>query len=137
MQNLSKSEFHSGSSFLLLMLQWQCANIMWVHVQWLSLSFDTSFHGFFWARLLEWVATSFSRGSSRPRDRICVFYISCIKRWIFFFFTTEPHAAAAAKSLQSCRTLCDPIDGSPPGSSAPGTLQAQILEWVAISFSNA
>ena len=46
-------------------------------------------------------------------------------------------AAAAAKSLQSCPTLCDPIDGSPPGSSIPGILQARILEWVAISFSNA
>ena len=46
-------------------------------------------------------------------------------------------AAAAAKSLQSCLTLCDPIDGSPLGSSVPGTLQARILEWVAISFSNA
>ena len=45
--------------------------------------------------------------------------------------------AAAAKSLQSCLTLCDPIDGSPPGSSVPGILQAKILEWVAISFSNA
>ena len=46
-------------------------------------------------------------------------------------------AAAAAKSLQSCPTLCDPIDGSPPGSSIPGILQARTLEWVAISFSNA
>ena len=45
--------------------------------------------------------------------------------------------AAAAKSLQSCLTLCDPIDGSPPGSSVLGILQARILEWVAISFSNA
>ena len=46
-------------------------------------------------------------------------------------------AAAAAKSLQSCLTLCDPIDGSPPGSPIPGILQARTLEWVAISFSNA
>ena len=46
-------------------------------------------------------------------------------------------AAAAAKSLQSCLTLCDPIDGSLPGSSVPGILQARILEWVAISISNA
>ena len=46
-------------------------------------------------------------------------------------------AAAAAKSLQSCPTLCDPIDGSPPGSPVPGILQARTLEWVAISFSNA
>ena len=45
--------------------------------------------------------------------------------------------AAAAKSLQSCPTLCDPIDGSPPGSPVPGVLQAGTLEWVAISFSNA
>ena len=45
-------------------------------------------------------------------------------------------AAAAAKSLQLCPTLCDPIDGSPPGSPVPGILQARILEWVAISFSN-
>ena len=46
-------------------------------------------------------------------------------------------AAAAAKSLQSRPTLCDPTDGSPPGSSIPGILQARTLEWVAISFSNA
>ena len=46
-------------------------------------------------------------------------------------------AAAAAKSLHSCPTLCDPIDGSPPGSADPGILQARTLEWVAISFSNA
>ena len=46
-------------------------------------------------------------------------------------------AAAAAKSLQSCLTLCDPINGSPPGSAVPGILQARTLEWVAISFSNA
>ena len=45
--------------------------------------------------------------------------------------------AAAAKSLQSCPTLCDPIDGSPSGSAVPGILQARTLEWVAISFSNA
>ena len=46
-------------------------------------------------------------------------------------------AAAAAKSLQSCLTLCDPIDGSPPGYPVPGIFQARTLEWVAISFSNA
>ena len=46
-------------------------------------------------------------------------------------------AAAAAKSHQSCPTLCDPVDGSPPGSPVPGILQARTLEWVAISFSNA
>ena len=46
-------------------------------------------------------------------------------------------AAAAAKSLQLCPTLCNPIDGGPPGSPVPGILQARTLEWVAISFSNA
>ena len=46
-------------------------------------------------------------------------------------------AAAAAKLLQSCLILCDPTDGSPPGSTVPGILQARTLEWVAISFSNA
>ena len=45
-------------------------------------------------------------------------------------------AAAAAKLFQSCPTLCDPVDGSPPGSPVPGSFQARTLEWVAISFSN-
>ena len=52
-------------------------------------------------------------------------------------WTVKKAAATAAKSLQSCLTLCDPIDGSPPGSPVPGILQARTLEWVAISFSNA
>ena len=51
---------------------------------------------------------------------------------VIFFFP-----AAAAKSRQSCPTLCDPIEGSPPGSTVPGILQARTLEWVAISLSNA
>ena len=54
--------------------------------------------------------------------------VPCAKRY---------DAAVAAKSLQSCPTLCDPIDGSPPGSPVPGILQARILERVAISFSSA
>ena len=52
-------------------------------------------------------------------------------------FTSTTAAAAAAKSLQSCLTLCDPIDSSPPGSPVPGILQARTLEWVAIAFSSA
>ena len=55
---------------------------------------------------------------------------SRISFWLFMF-------TATAKSLQSCPTLCNPIDGSPPGSSVPGILQARTLEWVAISFSKA
>ena len=74
------------------------------------------------------------------------------KKWIYFSFyfrflslemnlipPNKPHsaAAAAAKSLQLCPTLCDPIDSSPPGSPVPGILQARTLEWVAISFCDA
>ena len=62
---------------------------------------------------------------------MCV-HITHIHVWLL-----EAAAAAAAKSLQSCPTLCDPIDGSPSGSPVPGILQARTLEWVAISFSNA
>ena len=56
---------------------------------------------------------------------------------IFSLISLFTAAAAAAKSLQSCLTLCNPIDGSPPGSAIPGILQARTLEWVAISFYNA
>ena len=57
--------------------------------------------------------------------------------WFLGMTDSNPTAAAAAKSLQSCPTLCNPIDGSPPGSPIPGILQVRRLEWVAISFSNA
>ena len=64
-----------------------------------------------------------------------------VKKYAILFDTVNSSitaaAAAAAKSLQSCPTLCDPMDGSPPGSPVPGILQARTLEWVAISFSNA
>ena len=59
-----------------------------------------------------------------------------IKRRLLLGRKAMTNLAAAAKLLQSCTTLCDPIDGSPPDSSVPGILQARILEWVAISFSN-
>ena len=61
-------------------------------------------------------------------------YFKCLS---LFYPELGTAAAAAAKLLQLCPTLCDPIDGSPPGSSVPGILQARTLEWVAISFSNA
>ena len=177
----------------------------------------SSAHGIFQARILEWIAIRFSRGSSRPRDQTQVFHI--VGRFFTIWATREPQmplawplpnsqrsffshqeaetwqrpggrkcwssqlwsqvlnsaplhhtslnrlgkgtfscekplkcrdcfsnspssvnaagAAATAKSLQSCLTLCDPIDGSPPGSPVPGSLQVRTLEWVAISFSNA
>ena len=73
----------------------------------------SSMHGIFQARVLEWVAIAFSD------------------------IYTAAAAAAAAKSLQSCLTLCDPIDGSPPGFPVPRILQARTLKWVVISFSRA
>ena len=81
----------------------------------------SSIHGIFQARVLEWVAIAFSE---------------------YIHTTTATAAAAAAaaataKPLQSCPTLCDPIDSGPPGFPTPGILQARTLEWVAISFSNA
>ena len=84
----------------------------------------------------------FFKESSWPRDRT---WVSCITGRFFTIWATREApcecissaAAAAAKLLQSCPTLCDPIDSSPPGSPIPGILQARTLEWVAISFSNA
>ena len=63
-----------------------------------------------------------------------VLYFSVYKT---FYFYKLLYTAAAAKLLPSCPTLCDPNDGSPPGSPVPGILRARTLEWVAISFSNA
>ena len=64
-------------------------------------------------------------------------HVRLILLLVFSFLLVCYRAAAAAKSHQSCPTLCDPIDSSPPGSPVPGLLQARTLEWVAISFSNA
>ena len=99
----------------------------------------SSVNGISQARILKWVAISFSRGSFWPRNRT---HISFIGRQILYYWATREtwviwYAAAAAKLLQSCPSLCDPIDGSPPGSPIPGILQARTLEWVAISFSSA
>ena len=100
-----------------------------------------SVHGVLQARILERIAIPFSRGSSQLRDRAMV---SCITGRFFTIWTTEnSHIIScrtykvSAKSLQSFPTLCDLIDGSPPGSPIPGILRARTLEWVAISFSNA
>ena len=89
--------------------------------------------GFFKPRILEWVAISFSKAFSWPRDRT---QVSCIAGRCFTIWVTTADTTAA-KLLQSCLTLCDPIDGSPPGSPIAGILQARILEWVAMSFSSA
>ena len=70
----------------------------------------------------------------KSRSRILCYTVSATKVFLLHGFIFP---AAAAKSLQSCLTLCDPIDGSPPGFSVLGILQARTLEWIAISFSNA
>ena len=69
------------------------------------------------------------------RDDTAHLLLLPIELWFLLYVFAV--SAAAAKSLQLCLTLCDPIDGSPPGSPIPGILQARTLEWVAISFSNA
>ena len=73
----------------------------------------------------------------RQLGKILLLIGDLILRNCFFRWYNGIVAAAAAKSLQSCPTLCDPIDSSPPGFPFPGILQARTLEWVAISFSNA
>ena len=90
---------------------------------------DYTVHGILQARIPEWIVMSFSRGSSQSRDWT---QVSSTAGRFFTSWTT-----AAARSLQSCPTLRDPIDRSPSGSPVPGILQARALEWVAISFSNA
>ena len=87
-------------------------------------------HGILQARLLEWVPCPFSMGSTQPRDWT---QVSHIAGKFFTVWTARgalhptAAAAAAAKSLQSCPTLCDPIDSSPPGSSVHGIFQARVL----------
>ena len=77
------------------------------------------------------------------KNQHCIGFIRTVTKYHSVFnhllcqIKTSRFSAAAAKSLQSCPTLCDPIDGSPSGSTIPGIRQARILEWVAISFSNA
>ena len=99
------------------------------------------------SKRLEWVAISTSRVSSRPTNKtqgssICLLLLGHGQAGFLPLVPPgKPHihtaaAATAAKSHQSCPTLCDPIDGSSPGSSIPGILQARTLEWVAISCSN-
>ena len=82
-----------------------------------------SFHRYGHSCLPKWVGVL----AYMPKERNVIY----LENFIYLA------AAAAAKLLQSCLTLCDPIDGSPPGSPVPGILQARTLEWVAISFSSA
>ena len=93
-----------------------------------------SVHGILQARILEWVAFPFSRGSSQSRD--WAHWVSCIGRQILYHWATkEAMMGLWSEVAQSCLTLCDPMDSSLPGFSVHGILQARILEWVTISFS--
>ena len=97
----------------------------------------SSLHGILQARILEWVAKPSSRGSSQPTSLMSNLHWQVDSLLLAPPGKARSYHAAAAKSLQSCPTLCDLIDSSPPGSPVPGILQARTLEWVAISFSNA
>ena len=134
---------------------WLCASL-WT----LCSPPGSSVHRILQARILEWVVMPSSRGSSQPQGSnrqsfmspalVSGFFttsttwkapgdwtrISCIAGRFFTAWATR-EATAAAKSLQACPTLCNPIDGSLRGSSVPGILQVRALKWVAISFSNA
>ena len=96
----------------------------------------SSIHGILQARILEWVAMYFSRESSQPRYQTHVSYVSCIGRWALLTLVPSrkplKSVAAAAKSLHSCPTLCDPIDGCPPGFPLPGILRQEY--WSGLSF---
>ena len=92
-----------------------------------------------WSRVYSWIYIWEKRNTSSKWYMLLMFIAALLtiaKIW------KQPKSLStdellAAKSLQSCLTLCDPIDGSPPGSPVPGILQSRVLEWVAISFSNA
>ncbi len=95
-----------------------------------------SVHGIFQSRILKWGAISSSRETFQSRDRL---HISCTGRWVLYCWATSASHTYSCKEFssfsQSCLTLCDPMDCSPPGSSVHGIHQARILKWVAISYS--
>ena len=83
------------------------------------------------------VTERLSTAQNKPLDKAQLRVYTMLYLKALVSALTPYSGPAAAKSLQSCPTLCDPINGSPPGSPVPGILQARTLEWVAISFSNA
>ena len=89
------------------------------------------------AQSASWYQFILHRDNHSASHTISLIPTSCFENTSSITKGPDIGAAAAAKSLQSCLTLCDPIDSSPPGSATPGILQARTLEWVAISFSNA
>ena len=101
----------------------------------------SSVHGIFQARVLEWGAIAFSVSSAKMgRNLRVVNYLLCARlkaKCFVDIVSLNFKFVSKVKGTQSCLTLCDPIDGSPPGSLVPGILQARTLEWVAIAFSSA
>ena len=119
---------------------WNVVTVVWVVLSYLTLCqpldcspSGSSVHVILQARILEWVAGVFPTQESNQG----LLYRRQILYQLNYMGSPWWNVAAAAKSLQSCPTLRDPIDGSPPRSPVPGILQARTLEWVAISFSNA
>ena len=119
----------------------QCPfSLLWVHQGQFSLHvslgpLDCDFFVLMTLRVLRSAGQVFCR-ISRGWDFSAIFLMIHLGLWVFGEKTTETQchsAAAAGKSLQSCPTLCDPIDGSPPGFPVPGILQARTLEWGAIA----
>ena len=94
---------------------------------------NSSVHRILQARILEWSAMPSSRGSSKPRDRTGVSYISCIGRRVLYHSCHLGSPKNGCAHAQSRQPFCDPMDCSPPGSSIHGIFQARILEWVAYS----
>ena len=88
-----------------------------------------SVHGILQARILEWVVMPSCRGSSRPRDRTHVFYMSCLGRWVLY---DQHHRLYYV--LSHVLLFCDPVNCSPPGSSVHGIFQARILKWIAYTY---
>ena len=98
----------------------------------------SSVHRILQKKILEWVVKPSSRGSSQPRDQTCVSYVSCICRQVLYLrsqWESQIVKSVLCSVTQSCPTLCEPMDCSPPGSSVHGIFWARILEWVAIPFS--
>ena len=115
------------------MSEWKSLNRVWLFVTpWAVDLPSSSGDGIFQARILERFAIPFSRGSSQPKDQN---QVSCIAGIFFTIRATREAfslAAAAAKSLQSCPTLCSPIDGSPPGSPSLGFSRQE--HWSGLPF---
>ena len=128
--------------------EWQAASttlpswVCWGTISFASIEVERKKRGMRWFFFFRFPGNKQGKENSEQASTslVCFFFslYSCLCMSVTkFAFLLPNSAAAAAKSLQSCPTLCDPIDGSPPGSPIPGILQARTLERVAISFSNA